>query len=274
MIPDYHFLSSYLADYEKQINSIYATINVNELQPHPNKPLIISKKLKQAYFICFINRSGSSLLAEALTKTRRMGHVGEMFNPEPIKHAFEKHQLQSFTDYLDWQIQKSTTRNGVFGAKVGMHQLAYLAKHGYLASRFPEAKFIYVTRQDILMQAVSLYKAWQSGAWSSQIKQKKTVEFDYLGIATQLREIVAAQTEFEVFFASHGIMPLRLTYEGIENNLLSSLRRVCRFVGILRPNLIELPELKLEKQRTMENEEWAAHFRNLHIKQIQNQNED
>jgi len=90
------------------------------------------------------------------------------------------------------------------------------------------------------------------------------VPFDAEAIARSLRALVTTQAEFEVFFARHGIVPLRLCYEEIETDLHRALRRVCRHVGIERPGTVPLPPVALQKQRTARNEEFAARFRGLH----------
>jgi LPS sulfotransferase NodH len=114
------------------------------------------------------------------------------------------------------------------------------------------------------MQAVSLYIASYTGAWSSRLDSDAAVPFDAEAIARSLRALVTTQAEFEVFFASHGIVPLRLCYEEIETDLRRALRRVCRHVGIERPGTVPLPPVALQKQRTARNEEFAAQFRELH----------
>ena len=157
MIPDYNIISSYLPNYEKQIDTILSKINKTNAVDNVAAPLTNLP----TYFICFINRSGSTLLAQVLSRTNRMGRVGEIFNPEPIASTCHKNNFASMEAYINFQIQQTSRSSGVFGAKIGMHQLAYLAKYGYLANQFKNAKFIYVTRKDIIMQAVSLSIASQ-----------------------------------------------------------------------------------------------------------------
>jgi LPS sulfotransferase NodH len=254
--------STHLQTYEQQIGSIFPALSESsEKAEAPGAP--VGKMPKASYFLCFINRSGSNLLAEALTKTRRMGKPGEIFNPEPIGKIASQYDLQSMSDYIDWQLANNAV-GGIFGAKVGVHQLAYLARENLLA-KFPNPQFVYITRKDVVMQAVSLNIAWQTGIWTSKVKSDKVPEFDGEGIAGQIRGIVESQSGFEAFFSVHGIEPLRLTYEMIEADLEKSMRRVCRLVGLKRPGQIPLPAMTLKKQRTSRNEEWARRFRDMYV---------
>ena len=256
----YEIFSDQLNHYEETVEKIFQSPLPDSTKIGENVLRQGFKKPKHNYLICFTNRSGSTLLAMTLAKTDAMGIPGEMFNPEPLTQARQKQGIASFNDFLDFKIQ-STTRRGAFGAKVGIHQLAYLAKHGYLKDKLSSPRFIYITRKDIVMQAVSLYIAWQTGAWSSNARTTAAKpEYSIEGIAQQLKSILTIQAQFEAFFAAHQIQPLRLTYEAIEADLEGKALHVCRYVGIPHPRKLQFAYPGLNKQRTELNEEWAARF--------------
>ncbi len=256
----YEIFSDQLNHYEETVEKIFQSPLLDSTKIEENVPRHDFKKPKHNYLICFTNRSGSTLLAMTLAKTNAMGIPGEMLNPEPLSHARQKHGIASFNEFLDFKIQ-TTTKQGAFGAKVGIHQLAYLAKHGYLKDKLSSPRFIYITRKDIVMQAVSLYIAWQTGAWSSNTRTAATPpKYSMEGIAQQLKSILTIQAQFEAFFAAHQIKPLRLTYEAIEADLETKAFQVCRYVGIPHPRKLQFTYPGLQKQRTELNEEWAAQF--------------
>lgn len=254
--PDYSLFSSHLKTYERELEKVFADIRRQGAAP---VPLPFGAMPEKSYFICFINRSGSTLLAEALGRTGRMGRPGEIFNPEPVGNLCRRNGLRSLADYVEWHFRTNTV-GGVFGAKAGLHQMVVLAKQGLLA-RFPKPQFVFVTRRDLVMQAVSLNIAWQTGAWTSKTDASRVPEFDRAAIASTLRSIVDNQAGFEAFFATHGITPLRLDYELIEAEPEKAMRRVCRLVGIERPMQVPLPPLTMQRQRTPLNYEWAERFR-------------
>jgi LPS sulfotransferase NodH len=257
--PDYTLFSSHLKPYERELEKLFSGIC---RESGGSAALPFGPLPEKSYLICFINRSGSTLLAEALTRTGRMGRPGEIFNPEPIANLSRRNGLRSLGDYVDWQF-RTNTLGGVFGAKAGLHQIAVLAKQGLLA-RFPNPGFVFVTRRDLVMQAVSLNIAWQTGAWTSRTGAGKEPVFEHAAIARTLRSIVETQAGFEAFFAAHGITPLRLDYELIESEPERAMRRVCRLVGIERPMRVPLPPLTLQRQRTALNYDWAERFRALY----------
>jgi len=252
----YDIFSEQLHNYENSVEKIFKKPITDTRDTSPINDFVPPKR---NYFICFTNRSGSTLLAMTLAKSGVMGAPGEMFNPEPLTNARQKHGISSFKEYIDFKI-RTTGKQGTFGAKVGIHQLAYLSKYGYLQRPISSPKFIYITRKDIVMQAVSLYIAWTTGAWTSNKSPQKTPEYSMNGIAQQLKAIMTTQTQFETFFAAHQIKPLRISYEGIEAELEKKSLQVCRFVGIPKARNITFAQPTLKVQRTELNNEWAERF--------------
>src|SRR5579863_2403157 len=160
----------------------------------------------KSYLVCATPRSGSTLLCEALTNTRRAGHPAEYFEalratglPRRPQEYFEDGEdsqitcilgdysqqentppqhFENYANYLAEVLEQGTTSNGVFGAKVmwgyfddfmsNIRQIpAYreMAAPDALSAIFPDLHYIYVTRNDKVRQAVSLWKALQSQTW-------------------------------------------------------------------------------------------------------------
>jgi len=256
----YEIFSDQLPHYENTINNIFNAKITNELKLEDIYQKSDWVRPSRNYFICFTNRSGSTLLALMLARTGAMGAPGEIFNPEPLTNARQKHGVSSFSDFVDFKL-KTTSKQGTFGAKIGVHQLAYLAKNGYLREEISAPKFIYITRQNIVMQAISLYLAWETGAWSSNVANpQQQPEYSLEGITQQLKSILMIQAQFETFFALHQIQPLRISYEAIDTNLESIALRVCKYVGVVDTSKLQFVRPALKKQRTEINEEWAARF--------------
>ncbi len=253
---DYTLYSSHLDSYEKLVKDIFSAPLQQEISDQKKHKKI---KPRLNYLICFTNRSGSTLLSNTLARTGLMGTPGEMFNPEPLTSARQKFGLNSFEDYLNFKIETSS-KNRVFGAKVGTHHLAYLAQQGYLTTHVNKPKFIYVTRKNKVMQAISLYLAWETGAWTSKAPAIETMPvYNAKKIAQQLNSIISTEAQFEAFFAAHRIKPLRLHYEDLEKDLTHKVIQVCKFVGLEELNDIKIDPV-LQKQRTPTNQAWAKQF--------------
>ena len=151
------------------------------------------------YLIFATPRSGSYLLCEALTNTGLAG--------QPLEH-FSQYKIvgrgQSMADYLDLIMGKTTSPNGVFGAKIiwqffedFIDEVRTIAGYRDVAvcelmpAIFPGLRYIWITRRDKVRQAVSYWKAVQSGVWAnldgfavtaSTVLQPRVPAFDFRGI--------------------------------------------------------------------------------------------
>jgi LPS sulfotransferase NodH len=126
------------------------------------------------YLICATNRSGSSLVCEALKNTGIAGYPEEYFWRGDELFWTERWGVSSFEDYLKKAIEQGTSSNGVFGAKIMwgyFHDFIDKLKQlpGYqktdlpalLPEFFPNLHYIHITRQDKVRQAISFWRAIQ-----------------------------------------------------------------------------------------------------------------
>lgn len=115
--------------------------------------------MKAKYAIVCSPRSGSTHLCSLLTSTKRAGNPEEFFNPEKYNDTdcsvFDK-------KYVECIMNATKTDNNVFGTKVvDLNQLKNIQVAG-----FEPSHYIWLRREDKVLQAISLYKAWYSGVWS------------------------------------------------------------------------------------------------------------
>jgi LPS sulfotransferase NodH len=141
--------------------------------------------------------------------------------------------------------------NGIFGAKVMWgHLHDFLELHtgdGSLASShridaslrdiFPNLKYIYVTRQSKLRQAVSLWIALQTQRWrlDPSILPTETVRepiFHFEAIDFLRRQLIEQDAAWRRFFTEAGIAPLMLDYEQFSLDLPHALVRVVDLLEI------------------------------------------
>ena len=95
--------------------------------------------------------------------------------PSPLWHP------DTYDQYLAWALREGTTPNGVFGAKLmwgylgdfaqllrGIEGMAGRPLPELLARAFPGLRYVQITRQNKVRQAVSLWKAVQTQAWKRE----------------------------------------------------------------------------------------------------------
>ena len=129
---------------------------------------------KIKYIICSSPRCGSNLLSEILHAQDGLG-VPIAYLHLPAHFPFLAHRWNCLNDnYVDIHkyfkscFRWRTSKNGVFGMKTHWNHFEYFLKSGILHYYFPNTKFVFLRRQDLLGQAISLELANQTGQWTSK----------------------------------------------------------------------------------------------------------
>ena len=130
---------------ERWIEGVYRRIAQGKTPPDLQEQIEKEQRLPdrgspdRTYLICYINRSGSSLLGRCVAQTAKLGHPHEWLNPEP-GHAVESLSARlgarSFPEYLERLLAKRQTANKVFGTKISYMQLVYMHETGLLRAFF------------------------------------------------------------------------------------------------------------------------------------------
>jgi LPS sulfotransferase NodH len=211
------------------------------------------------YIVCSSPRSGSTLVAQAL-RDMGAGHPGEYLNPS-LMDDHEPNGRATFmrptpTAYVD-RIKERYTVDGVFGMKTHFMDLArYPEIADNVPTLFPDAKYISITRRNMLRQAISAARAAQTMAWTSELRELKKARFNYYAI---LKNVIVTLREIEwwdSFYAAHGIRPLRIVYEDLDEDYEGTMQKVVAFLGINGP----IPPPPLTKQADAQTEAWVESF--------------
>lgn len=168
----------------------------------------------------FTPRSGSTWLADVMSRTRRLGHVREAFNPRFLPKMAQSMNATTLDEYCAvvgrrWQTQ------GVFGFQITHHQLsAVFGQDAEFLSRYPARHALWLVRRDIVQQAVSLHKmetvrvSHAPRLEAAEIAQRDSgFAYDAAEIRRWIRHIRVAERDTETLIAEAGLEPLRMTYE-------------------------------------------------------------
>ncbi|PWU08264.1 MAG: hypothetical protein C5B51_08050 [Terriglobia bacterium] len=226
--------------------------------------------------ICLTPRSGSTYLASLLESTGRFGVAREFMNLWDYKHnvreilgalipiapsdepVFEE-GITTLSAYVRSAIRTSQNVEGVFVLKGDLYQLLPLFTRGWLRAGMRKVRFVYVTRQDVLLQAISLFRAVRSGAWSSEQQGERAVVYDRDGILERFEYLLRMMQRWEMLFSLLGIYPLRMTYEQISRDPGNAVKKIGSLLG-LRGN-IQTGTTPLQRQRDAQSELWASMIR-------------
>lgn len=185
-------------------------------------------------------------------------------NPEEYFNDIRK-EADGFTERLDLKhlslsdyiakIRAENQNNGIFGLKTHYHQIAGFPS---LPKRFPEffpdSKYIWLSRRNLLRQAISYCRALQTSAWTHYIASAVQPIYDHEQICTCVIYFAKEIENWERFFASHRITPLHIVYEDLALDYYGTIKRVLDFLE----QTGEIPPPSLEKQADEITERWVS----------------
>lgn len=219
---------------------------------------------RKSYLLAAPYRSGSNYLCTLLWKTGVLGAPFGYFNFEnEMRILYTRLGAGSIEDYVAKLINKRTSSNGVFGVKAHFHHFENLHKQspGMLQLLEP-VHFIYLERRDKIAQAVSLAKGFQTRAWLSVGKERKTPLFyNREFIQACLDEVAEQENQWKTWLQERRIDVLRIDYEEILEDETQVVKKVREFLGVAgdRADEVRLPNLR--KQSDGVNSEWIARFK-------------
>ena len=220
------------------------------------------KNIEVCYIICSTPRSGSHLLGHLLYQTQQFGFPLEYFNPSNIPEWRKRFGTKSLEDTFE-QIQKHrTSQNGCFGCKLHYPHFNDLIKKRYFNAFFPQAYYIWLQREDVLSQAISLARARSEQKWiSSQPDiQQSFAQYNFQSIDSALKEIIFSNSKWEYFLVRRRKPVLKLTYEEVTTNTHKVINDISNFLGISYTRIESSLSISPKKQRDQINEIWKEKY--------------
>lgn len=241
---------------------------------------------ERSYIICCNPRTGSWLLAETIEKTGIAGRPREYFMPEHEQIVSAQHNLRSFAAYLAWLRQAGSTPNGTLGIKAHWYQFADFVQRltgvppnastdAQLREVFPDLRYVWLTRADRILQAISHYRAVRTQKWwridgpidlsacipPVALNESGDTNFNFEVIHRLLQQNILNDHHWQTYFASNGINPHKVLYEELDDQLTATVRRVLHSLSLDVPDfdtLVSAPRLR--RQRDTKTREWARWY--------------
>jgi LPS sulfotransferase NodH len=214
-----------------------------------------------SYMICSHPRSGSSLLCELLANTLHAGMPAEYLRPDRMAMLKRRWGAETLDDYLHALVEHKTSPNGVFGLK------AHWAQYAPIADGEPNGlpaglRYIHVSREDRLRQAVSWVRALQTGSWSTVTgPELAPAVYDRQDIERKIARIEQEEAAWERFFETHAIAPHRIAYEELAEAPEPTTRAALAFLGVDLPADFRFDAPLMERQADELSERWVARYR-------------
>jgi LPS sulfotransferase NodH len=214
-------------------------------------------------------RSGTEFLSGLLASTGRVGLAREWFHPKRMPEGGDLNVFVSgvvaersfrgrfgvkFIDHQLWQF---------LAALRSLHEAGGSTDRELLTQAFPNPSFVWVKRRNTIAQAVSFWKALQTGQWwigaGLRAAPSAGPVFDFEGIDQRVAEIALGEERWKRWFDENRITPLEVVYEELDANPVEETRRVLVFLGDDLPPRAGL-RTRTARQRDALNDEWIAHY--------------
>jgi LPS sulfotransferase NodH len=198
----------------------------------------------------------------------------------------------AYDRYLAWAMEAGTTPNGVFGAKLMWGYLGDFTSllrsipeyrgvplADLLPAAFPDLRYVRVVRANKVRQAVSLWKAVQTLAWSEShngteaqsAPYKSFLEenrpgllFHYRAIEHLLHQVLAQEAFWDAFFEHIRVKPILVLYENFASDYATSTRRLLERLDLELPADAVL-DPQLRQQSDSVNDDWVKRFSELKL---------
>lgn len=186
---------------------------------------------RQSYTHIFIPRSGSTVLMEMVSNTHLLGYPHEYMEENMFMFfSILRHMAESNENYFDFVRNRMQTPNGVFGIEIDIERLGYSHPELKNVKKHP---VIYHTRQNIVMQAISLFFSSPDGF---------NATFDRALITSIISDLLGMMSECEALFTEADITPTRIVYEDLLADPAGSIARIADAVGV---SVGDLPEIEM-----------------------------
>jgi LPS sulfotransferase NodH len=213
----------------------------------------------RGYAICTSQRSGSSYLCQILRSTGVLGSPREYFDAGARRLAgLEPHDTDPEAQFASIQ-REGATPNGVYGLKLFPTQFDWAAPTRW-AARLPNLGFLFLRRRDLLGQALSQARAWQTLQWTSSHEAVKEPAYDPRLIQERLLEIVRHNARWDFYFGRNDVQPLCLCYEDVAADPAAAAAHVATWLGVEQPAVPDLSAVTLQIQRDDTNADWRRRY--------------
>lgn len=230
---------------------------------------------QQQYVMFFTPRSGSSRVADLLSRTKRMGRVTESFNPNFMPNMTRAMNAASLEDYC-LMLERRMQKGRVAGFQITQPQLQVVfGNESRFLARYGHCPTIWLIRRDLILQAVSLYKMVTTGVSHSPHLSADALHHAAAGLIydaaaicywiDHLRNIERATEALIARLQETGAQaPLRLCYEdNAAAPAAACIRAIAAHIGVHLPQDLAFvsPHRKVGNDR---NQQFAERFRSEH----------
>lgn len=209
--------------------------------------------LPRSYVVCGTPRTGSTLLCSLLTSTGVLGRPESYFRePDEAEWAgrfglpTEGQRVRDYAAFVAAVRTAATTDNGIFAARIMWGSLERLLEglgtrpgasdRVTLERAFGRLCFIQLRREDVLAQAVSWYRAEQTGYWQEGDVASRLPEPDFDHMKRLVQTIRDHNAAWRSWFDREAIKPYEVSHEQLVHDPRSTIGGIAAYLGVRLPD--------------------------------------
>lgn len=226
-------------------------------QRPPPQPPPAAQLAPPVVVVLFTNRSGSNLLAEALAATDLVYNAGECCNFSTLEDVCLREGIVDLHGYLNALRAQAKAHQATLMVKLSWDQLFFLTKVGVIPHYWPQPRYLWSRREDLLAQALSAVVAERTGCWTqaypADLLRQVLEEVTPTQLARGVQHISHAHSQLESYFALHGPRPLTIEYRELAQHPQAQARRVLEALGLwspAQPWSFDPQRIRVRRQRT------------------------
>ena len=216
----------------------------------------------RTYLIASSGRTGSHYLAHMLFQTMQLGSPFEYLKPTHLNRWKNLLEKTDNTGVFTELMLRRTSPSGWFGLKAHWPQFAPVASNSEFMEFMNIQKYIRISRQDIVAQAVSFVIARQTKAWISFHSAVNTATYDYSEITCAIEDLRTQESNWDRFLSSVNADIIEVEYESLIDSPEQTLLYICEAFKLDVSHLPLDPGIGPQKQATELNAVWKDRYLN------------
>jgi trehalose 2-sulfotransferase len=226
--------------------------------PYRRRELPVGK----TYCILITPRSGSTWLSRRIARLDVLSCPEEYFIADEFTNTLKFNPGRNIYEVFDIVAGKNCTSTGIFGFKISYFDLEEFEREAKLLEvMLGERHFFYLSRENFVAQAISLYIAVESQvfhAYATQPPPTKRPKIPYDGDKIMYWACHILQQEYGIrqWLKANAIEPVLLTYENLLDDIDGAIAKIAGRLGVDLNGTQTLPIPQTEKLAP----DWAADY--------------
>jgi trehalose 2-sulfotransferase len=204
-----------------------------------------------------------------------LAQLGASAAPEPPPYS-SLAGIASYAEHLARARRWGTTPNGVFGAKLMWDHVGELRALAagqrdlepleLLAELFDRPSYVWVRREDVVRQAVSLWRALQTQSWRDDstdgpaARDAPQLRYSFAALRHLVARLNEHDARWERLLAAADAPVLQVTYEQLTSDLAGAIRRTLDQIGVRLPDGHRPAPPAMRRQADELSEAWVSAY--------------